>query len=796
MTTLLALIRLSFSVWPFFILFYIYGSIPFAFIFTYLIKGVKIFEHRTGNVGVANAFGVGGYAAGFLTVAGEFSKVLLPLAVSRLFFDGDLTVTLLLIIFSSIGSSYSIFLRGRGGMGTTILMLTLLIFAPLTLLVLLATWIVTSRLVKDTYHTSLINNTMVPAAIFGVTGNIPLSFFGATKAAIFFLKYDRSKDDFQYWESTSKLVGDTRPKKYVKKLEEIRNNKLIGEKASNLKNLLKKGYRIPDTYVCTNRAYIEYMRGNKEVIPIIERELSNIIDENKIYSVRSSANVEDMPGHSFAGQFKTYLNVRGLKQLMQSVEGVWLSTSSDKIRSYLEQLGFSEEMLEMAVIVQVMVPAEYSGVVFTKNPINGRDEVIVESVPGLGDSLVQKGVTPDRWVNKWGEWIEVPDNAAMELDLVAEIVRQAKEMERASGKPLNLEWAHDSEQLYWLQQREITTISGLNFYSNRIPKEFMPGIIKPLVWSVNIPVVCGAWIRLLTEVIGDNDLRPDKLAKQFYHRAYFNMGAIGEVFDLLGMPREGLELLMGLEVAGKEKPRMRPGPKAIKLMPRIIRLALDKAFYSRKFERFLFDHEDKCRQFDLSDVDKLDVKETIQVIDELFSLNEEAAYNLIVSYLLNSIYSMMLKGRLEKLGLSIDEIDMGADNYKDIDPGHHLSVLHSEYRNLSFEAQRKITDLGYEQLTACEELKDFSSKIDDFIHCFGHLSERGNDFSCVPWREDPDLVMGMVAGHGQEGVGMGPRKSAVLPGGLLNRWVTGAIHGRAVKHREYKERISFLYTYS
>jgi len=405
-------------------------------------------------------------------------------------------------------------------------------------------------------------------------------------------------------------------------------------------------------------------------------------------------------------------------------------------------------------------------------------------------------VTPDRWVHKWGEWIEAPEDAAMETDLVAEIVHQAKEMERASGKPLNLEWAYDGEQLYWLQQREITTISGLNFYSNRIPKEFMPGIINPLVWSVNIPVVCGAWIRLLTEVIGDNDLKPNELARQFYHRAYFNMGVIGEVFDLLGMPREGLELLMGLAVAGKEKPRMKPGLKAIKLIPHIIRLVLDKAFYSGKFERFLFEHEDKCRQFNLSDVEKLDDMEIIQIIDELFTLNEEAAYNLIVSYLLSSIYSMMLRGRLEKLGLSIEEIDMGADKYRDIDPSHHLSVLCGEYRNLPSEAQRKIVDLRHEQLSACEELKGFLSKVEDFIHRFGHLSDRGNDFSSAPWREDPDLVMGMVVSHGQEGVVMGPRRSAVFPGGPLNRWATGAIHRRAIKHREYKERISFLYTYS
>ncbi|NIO37594.1 hypothetical protein GTO27_07810, partial [Candidatus Bathyarchaeota archaeon] len=63
-----------------------------------------------------------------------------------------------------------------------------------------------------------------------------------------------------------------------------------------------------------------------------------------------------------------------------------------------------------AVIIQEMVPAECSGLVFTKNPMNGRDEITVEAVVGFTKALAQERTTPRRWVYKWGEWIEKPED--------------------------------------------------------------------------------------------------------------------------------------------------------------------------------------------------------------------------------------------------------------------------------------------------------------------------------------------------------------------------------------------------
>jgi hypothetical protein len=181
----------------------------------------------------------------------------------------------------------------------------------------------------------------------------------------------------------------------------------------------------------------------------------------------------------------------------------------------------------MSVIVQEMVQQVFSGVAFSRNPVTGLAEVMVEAVEGSGERLVQHGVTPFRWVNAWGEWRSLPADSRVSLEVVQRVVRQTLEIERLFGRPVDLEWVYDGSRLWWVQLRQITTIGDVNVYSDRISREMLPGQITPLVWSINIPLVNTAWVRLITELIGPNGIDPIGLARQFHYRAYFNMGQVG-----------------------------------------------------------------------------------------------------------------------------------------------------------------------------------------------------------------------------------------------------------------------------
>ncbi|MEO5964636.1 MAG: hypothetical protein ABIR11_04160 [Candidatus Limnocylindrales bacterium] len=119
--------------------------------------------------------------------------------------------------------------------------------------------------------------------------------------------------------------------------------------------------------------------------------------------------------------------------------------------------------------------------------------------------------------------------------------------------------------------RPITSLDRVGIYSTRIAREVLPGIIKPVVWSVNLPVVNQPWVDLLTEVIGPNVIDPARLGRAFGYRAYFDTSAIRDIFVALGMPRERLELLVGLP-AGAEKPRFKPTRATYRHIPRMLRI--------------------------------------------------------------------------------------------------------------------------------------------------------------------------------------------------------------------------------
>ena len=236
--------------------------------------------------------------------------------------------------------------------------------------------------------------------------------------------------------------------------------------------------------------------------------------------MRSSADVEDGAEHSFAGQFETRLDLEA-GDVVEAIRVV-ADPDGERLRAYMAATGETGAP-RVAVVIQEMVDAVAAGVAFSRNPLTGLDEVVVEAVPGRGDALVGEGVTPDRWVRRWGAFTEAPDAPRVDAAVIEEVARETSRLATAFGRPVDLEWVHDGTTLWWLQARTMTGLEGLRVYSNRIAREVLPGVVKPLVWSVNVPIVNAAWIDLLMELVGPLDVRPEDLARSFGYRAYFDM---------------------------------------------------------------------------------------------------------------------------------------------------------------------------------------------------------------------------------------------------------------------------------
>jgi pyruvate,water dikinase len=587
------------------------------------------------------------------------------------------------------------------------------------------------------------------------------------------------------------------PELLIQDLNQNRISKKIGRKAENLQFLIRAKCPVPETLICTWDAYLRHLAGDTRVVQQLRAELRETLVADRSYAVRSSANIEDGQAHSFAGQFRTELNVKGVDSVLEGIQAVWASARSPKVKPYIDKTTAAPGGLKMAVIIQKMVTPAVSGVSFSKNPITGLDEIIVEAVSGSGETLVQDGMTPYRWVHKWGAWAEAPKKTEIAVDLIQDVVNQTKAIAKIYGRPVDLEWVFDGRSVHWVQLREITALD-IPLYSNRISREVFPGVIKPLVWSVNVPLVNGAWVKFLTELIGPNEIKPESLAKSFYYRAYFNMRTLGDILETLGLPRETLELLIGIESEGEEKPSFKPTRRTYRLLPRILAMILDKLRFGQQIEAFLPRMETQLKAIHPERADRLNENELLEVTSKLYSLVQETAYYNIVTPLLLMTYNRILQGQLERIGLSIDQVDVtaGLEELERLEPHTHLAQLHRGYSALDEKVQKRIREGSYGEFSELSGIEALQEEVRRFIERFGHLSDNGNDFSSVPWRETPELVLEMMVGFQLAVDGANHRRRfEELEMPLLRGALLRPLYRRARTFRWYREAVSSLYTY-
>ncbi|MES2743611.1 MAG: PEP/pyruvate-binding domain-containing protein [Pseudomonadota bacterium] len=175
-------------------------------------------------------------------------------------------------------------------------------------------------------------------------------------------------------------------------------------------------------------------------------------------AVRSSSHVEDAQGHSFAGLFATFLNVRGLDEVKQAITRVWLSNCSRATLLERLRLGLLSSPGAMTVILQTMVEAQWAGVAFSHDPVTGEDSVLIEATAGLGEQLVSGSDAGAQARIRDGLLEADPELAAHHamLHQVNELMTVAA---RHLGGPTDIEWAHDGRQVWLLQARPITSVA-------------------------------------------------------------------------------------------------------------------------------------------------------------------------------------------------------------------------------------------------------------------------------------------------------------------------------------------------
>ena len=315
---------------------------------------------------------------------------------------------------------------------------------------------------------------------------------------------------------------------------------IVGGKGTNLSRMSRAGFPVPSGFLITTAAYSTFVEANflqQQIVDLasnkaessetrsasirqlfangpIPSELTDAIHHaytdliqtvgDLPLAVRSSATAEDLPGASFAGQQESYLNVRGEQAVLEAIKRCWSSLWTPRALEYRARQGIDPSTVSLAVVVQVMVPAEASGIMFTANTINGaRNEIVIEAAWGLGEAIVGGLVTPDHIVvdKVTGviKQVTIADKAVMtqptatgteeqaveedkrsaqvlNVDQATELAELGERIETYYGEPQDIEWCFASGKFYIVQARPITTLPS-----------------EPVSWES--PIIGAKWLK-------------------------------------------------------------------------------------------------------------------------------------------------------------------------------------------------------------------------------------------------------------------------------------------------------------
>lgn len=263
-------------------------------------------------------------------------------------------------------------------------------------------------------------------------------------------------------------------------LSEVYDPLKFGGKAAQLGTAIRAGLPVPNGYGLDAALVDEIVQGEPAARAAVEAACTALTGP---LAVRSSAIGEDSAGASFAGQHATLLNVDGIDAVFAAIEDVWRSGRTESAMAYRERVGADSEV-HVAVVIQQLIAAEVAGVLFTCNPLTGKDELVIEAGWGLGEAIVQGLIIPDRYrLKRDGDIIEAtaglketavrldPNGATRHEAVAPEIVEQlclsstalqqlqelADRCDTAFGSgPHDIEWAMQADAIYLLQRRPVT----------------------------------------------------------------------------------------------------------------------------------------------------------------------------------------------------------------------------------------------------------------------------------------------------------------------------------------------------
>ncbi len=594
----------------------------------------------------------------------------------------------------------------------------------------------------------------------------------------------------------------------------------VGGKAINLAQMTKDGFRVPPAFAVTVNAYDSFITGTglRERIGAVlsdidfddERSLSkgtedirsmiiaedmpqSLADEidgflkeygDSYYAVRSSAVAEDLPEASFAGQQDTFLFIKP-EDVPKMAISCWASYWNERAVKYRHDAGIDHLSTGMAVVVQRMVSSDTSGVMFTMNPVDGSDDVVVESSWGLGESIASGTITPDRFVlgrdgtvkdssirhKDKGYFLVDGSNQLVDIEpskrdipssddgILKDVLELGLKLEGHFKAPQDVEWAVEKGVLYVLQSRNITTITNDEerddvLWTRGYGDEYWADATTPMFFQVMGKMLTEYVNHEGAKMMGYKDLTSGELIKLHKSRAYFNAHTLERVFSYYPKFVRSKELLNYFPLKDQERISQYPTHmgKAAWSQVRVMFLDHDGTMLrtDRAYKKWAESFMEVCRGFDATDLTELSDQELF----DLYKKVEKASikhYQLIrygmVSHSIAT--NLMVKNWLIKW---IDDTDgsyyagliSGLENNKTVETNIGFSEMAKTVRN-DPELKSKIDSMSSEEFADWLEQQDIPlrKQFDAFIDTYGHRSNT-REMYYPRWKENKPYIVDVV----------------------------------------------------
>ncbi len=597
--------------------------------------------------------------------------------------------------------------------------------------------------------------------------------------------------------------------KNIKFLNEIKKQDLliVGGKGLSLGKMKQQKFSVPNGFCVTTKAYRDFVINNNlenKILELSEKviigkdnqnivfEIQKLFIQTKISSelkkeiirayqkldaksvaVRSSATAEDLPEASFAGQQDTYLNIFEEENLIKSIQKCWASLWTERAIIYRNEKNVKQKKVDIAVVIQKMIFADSSGVLFSINPVsNNKNEIVINASWGLGESIVSGLVTPDTLIfnkktkknisknisekkimtvlTKTGsEEKPVPKEiqklAVLSNQNILGLINLAEKIENYTKYPIDIEWAFCDGELFLLQVRPITTLEkrgeisvqsydlmGME-WSRLMLIERYPDALTPFTESVMTEGFFDSFNEI-NKIVGIKTSPNIPMIKMMYGRPYINVTLTNQGF-------------IEAEIKSKKKQTTKK-ELSIFVLFRVLKLLIVN---KKEWDKIVIPFENEMRQKAKTDWDSFSTKDLLHTQDNL-----EKSINVLLcnhsKSLITARISLEILQSVTKKWFNDDNKNIatllisGLTGNKTVETNHNLWFLAQKtkkYPKLSEFISRGIKENWREEIMQLKGGEDTLAEIDDFLKIYGHRSPK-YELAHPTWTEKPKMLLDLL----------------------------------------------------